>query len=514
MLQKNKFKIFCIVSIVLLIVALYFGCLSWLFFVDLRRGDYNYGYLIPLISGYLIWEKRKQLKSIPSAPSWKGIILVFLGIVLFWFGELAGEFYSQYVSLWLIIVGLVWCFIGWKKIKIIFFSLIILLFMFPLPQFITNRLTLKLKLISSELSVLFLHFLNIPAYREGNIIDLGFTKLQVADACSGLRYFFPLLVMGIIMVYFYREKLWKKIIIVISTIPLSIITNSFRIAITAILYGRFGQKVAEGFLHEFSGWVIFIFNILLIMAEMWFLKNIIPLKIPETQESQKPVENSNIKIKEQKIIPLSFCILFLVIFSINVCIKFSLKLSQNQIPIKKQLSTFPLVIDGWRGKHEFLTQNLIKALDLSDYVIINYENKKGKVINFYVAYYESQTKGKSIHPPRTCLTGSGWVLKEDSTIALSLPNKSKIVVRRLYMEKMGSRQLCYYWFYIRGRVISDAYHLKLYNFIDSIIRHRTDGALIRVITPVYEYEDVKDADIRLKKFIKRIYPVLLGYLPS
>jgi len=518
MLKREKIYNSLYLGIIgLLIIATYYSTLWWLIFVDLTREDYNYGYIIPFIVCYLLWEKKDILKSVPSIPSWKGIILIISGIIIFWLGELAGEFYSQYISLWIIIVGLVWCFVGWSKLKKIIFPLMIIPLMFPLPQFINNRLTLKLKLISSKLSVLFLQFLDIPAYREGNIIDLGFTRLQVADACSGLRYLFPLLVLGIIMVYFYKEKLWKKLIIVLSTIPLSIITNALRIAITGILYKKVGQEVAEGFFHAFSGWLIFILNMLIILGEMWLLKKIFPYTSFNTKTPDK-AKNKNEHKDEKLNAPLkpsylTFIAIF-IIFFLNTCMVYSIKLTQKKIPINKALSTFPVAVDGWKGTHDYLTKDIINALDLSDYVILNYQNSEGKTVNFYVAYYEIQTKGKSIHSPRSCFTGSGWVLKQDGLKKVRLSNNKTIVVRRLYMEKTGNRQICYYWFYLRGRVISDAYHVKFFNFLDSITRHRTDGALIRIVTPIYNFEMVRDADKRLENFIRMIYPILNKYLPA
>ena len=146
--------------------------------------------------------------------------------------------------------------------------------MFPLPNFLHTKISVKLKLISSQIGVDMIQLYGLSAYREGNVIDLGFTQLQVVDACSGLRYLFPLLIMGLLLAYFYRAAFWKKIVLVISTVPLTIITNSLRIALTGIFFGIWGPKVANGFFHGFSGWFIFMTSLLILMFEMWILKKI------------------------------------------------------------------------------------------------------------------------------------------------------------------------------------------------------------------------------------------------
>ena len=164
--------------------------------------------------------------------------------------------------------------LGWQKLKIILFPLILILTMFPPPYFLNTRISLKLKLVSSQLGVGIMQFCGMSAYREGNVIDLGFTQLQVVDACSGLRYLFPLIVLGILLAYFYKAAFWKKAVLVISTVPISIVVNGIRIALVGMLYPIFGPKVAEGFFHDFAGWFIFMVSLGILLAEMWVLKKV------------------------------------------------------------------------------------------------------------------------------------------------------------------------------------------------------------------------------------------------
>ena len=233
--------------------------------------DFNYCYLIIPIVLYLIWEKKDRLTAVPSQPSWVGFLPLGLGLVFFWLGELGGEFYSMYLASWLLFVGLCWMHLGWEKLKIIWFPVVFLLAMFPPPNAINFPLTLKFKILSSKIGVWIIQTYGLSAYREGNVIDLGFTQLQVVDACSGLRFLYPLIIMALLLAYFYRASFWKRAILVISAVPITIITNSLRIAMTGILFKHFGAATAEGFFHGFSGWFIFMFALAILLFEMWVL---------------------------------------------------------------------------------------------------------------------------------------------------------------------------------------------------------------------------------------------------
>lgn len=504
-----------------LLAGMYYSAYFWLIGKDWPREDYNYCYLIPLVVLYLIWEKKDELASEPAVPSWGGLFFLVPGILLFWVGELAGELYSLYISSWLVAVGILWMHIGWKKLKVIAFALFMVLTMFPLPHFLNAKLTFGLKLVSSKLGVAMLHLYGMSAYREGNIIDLGFTRLQVVDACSGLRYLFPLLVMGILISYFYRAALWKRLVLVLSTIPLTILVNSLRIALTGVIHQYWGAEVAEGFFHGFSGWLIFMFTLIVLLAEVWVLMRIAPGPSESFFARPAPVmRNEGIAeaptgerqwagfLKPPQFIAAMF---FLVLtFGIYQTVDF-----REKIPMSRPFSEFPLAVGSWAGTSQVLEQDIIRELDLSDYVMIDYRDGNGRNVNFYVAWYESQRRGESIHSPETCMPGSGWTFIQAGAASVPLPQQGKAMqVNRGVMEKSGSMQVSYFWFPARGRILTNAWEMKLYTFWDSLTRQRTDGALVRLITPVYPNEKTEDAEARLQGFTALIVPVLDTFLPK
>ena len=484
-----------------------------------RKEDYNYCYLVPFIVLYLIWEKRQDFVRLPVKPSWVGVFSLTLGIVFYFLGQLGGEYYTIYISSWFLLIGICWMHLGWRKIKTIAFPLIFILSMFPPPAFVNNRLSLYLKLVSSKLGVSMLQLSGMTAYREGNVIDLGFTKLQVVDACSGLRYLIPLIVLGLLIAYFFKSPFWKKAILVVSTIPISIFTNSLRIASVGFLYQYWGPAVAEGFFHDFSGWFIFMFSFAILIIEMEILKRIFPQKMslekqqsrtpafPETQSSLNTYpDNSSLFTPLRQ--PHFWCAI--------ICLGVTLSATQGinfreKIPITKSLNHFPLHLNGWSGSTQLLEPKIIEALDFSSYTMIDYKNQKDQHVNFYVAYYESQRKGESIHSPASCLPGGGWAFRQSGTVSIPYKN-THMQVNRALMQKGNVKQLVYYWFPQRGRNLTNAYQLKFFAFWDALTRQRTDGSLVRLITPIYESE--QKAEERLLQFTEDVIPTLNTFLPQ
>jgi exosortase D (VPLPA-CTERM-specific) len=326
------------------------------------------------------------------------------------------------------------------------------------------------------------------------------------------------------MAYFFKDHIWKRALLLVSSVPLAILTNSMRIALTAVLHKYFGSDVAQGFFHSFSGLLIFVFCIPVLVIEMKILEKLPPHdeKIESKSEKvQAKLSVSNFTQKEKKISPSASLgqPIFIVAMSFLMA---TLALSQSiefreKIPTKKPLDQFPLKFSDWSAEsRQSMAQGFLDELDLSEYVIADYQNGKGKQINTYVAYYERQSKGKSIHSPATCLPGSGWSFDQSGTVHISglSGNPETMEVNRAVMQYGRSTQIAYYWFPQRGRILNNAYQLKIYNFWDALTMQRTDGALIRLITPVYEYEKLADADARLQNFMKEFVPVLEEFIPG
>ena len=189
---------------------------------------------------------------------------------------------------------------------------------------------------------------------------------------------------------------------------------------------------------------------------------------------------------------------------------------REKIPIKKSFETFPLALGEWQGTRQQLSPSIIDSLDVSDYAVIDFSDQAGQTVNFYVAYYESQRKGESIHSPATCIPGSGWEFKNMGLkkIITDGPHHTHLPVREAIIQKSNFKQLVFYWFPQRDRILTNPFQLKIYNFWDALTRQRTDGALVRLITPIGSNENLKDAEGRLTLFAQQLVPVLDEFIPQ
>lgn len=479
-----------------------------------ERDDYSYCYLIPFIVLYLLWEKKNYFLDKIAMPDWKGMILLVIGIAFYWLGELGGEFYIIYLSSWFILVGICVLNMGIRKVKTIIFPLFFILTMFPLPNFFNFKITLILKIISSKLGVMMMQVYGMSAYREGNVIDLGFTKLQVVDACSGLRYLFPMIVLSILLAYFYKARWWKKLVLVLSSVPLTILTNSLRIALTGILSEKFGSKVVEGFFHDFEGWLIFMITLGILLGEMWILEKLFKNKdaIEIIDYGDKESIDAGEALKQGSVLIRPQFLVSVVLLSLTLGLTQGIEF-REAVPMNRSFSEFPMKVGEWVGSRQLMELKFVEELDFSDYIMADYKDESGKIVNFYVAYYASQRKGESIHSPASCLRGGGWSFNQAGSAHIVLKDGSMMPVNRAVIEKAPVKQLSYYWFPSRDRILTNAYQMKLYNFWDALTRQRTDGSLVRVITLVYPDESLEAAEKRMQAFISDINPVLKEFLP-
>ncbi len=504
-------------AVAALAVYIYYDSLELMVTWWSNREEYSHGFLIPLITGYLIWQRSDRLREMPMRGSWLGVGLAIFGLGLFLLGELSTIYTVVQYGFVFFVMGATWAYIGTAAFRIIAIPLLLLFFMVPFPNFIYNTLSAKLQLLSSEIGVAVIRAFGISVYLEGNVIDLGSYKLQVVEACNGLRYLFPLMTLGVIVAYFYHAALWKRLLIFFSTIPITILMNSFRIGVIGVMVDNWGQSMAEGFLHDFEGWVIFMACFGILFIEMWLLMRlsrdrrplaeVFGIDPPRPRQPDVPVQ--------VRALPAS-AIALLVLTAAAVLPAKSLPHRIEDTPQRTLFSAFPLEIEDWRGRSETMETIYLDALKLTDYALINYRHGEQPPVNFYVAYYESQKKGQSAHSPKSCLPGGGWVMETfgQRTIDGVSVNGAPLTVNRTLISYGESRQLVYYWFQQRGRLLSNEYLVKWFVFWDALTRNRTDGALVRLIVPLPKGQDVDEADAALSAFAAAVVPLLPAYVPN
>jgi exosortase A len=240
-----------------------FALLYWRVLVSLvdawaNDGNYSHGFLIVPIALYLVWERREQLTRLVRKPSYAGLLLVLAGVGLLTAGTLGAELFLTRVSILFVVAGTIVFLLGWSYLRELVFPVTFLLLMIPLPALVFNQVALPLQLFASRAGEMVLMALGIPVLREGNVIVLAHTTLEVAEACSGIRSLVSLITLGVVYGYFVDSRFLVRAIIALSTIPVAILANGLRVAGTGVAAQYFGADAAEGFFHTFSGWVMFI----------------------------------------------------------------------------------------------------------------------------------------------------------------------------------------------------------------------------------------------------------------
>lgn len=489
--------------------------------------EYSYAYLIPPITAWLLWQRRAELSAANPGPSWWGVLVLAAGLTLALFGELSTIYTVIQYGLIVCIYGIALTLTGWRGMRIMWAPLLYLVFMVPLPNFLYQGLSGHLQLISSQLGTSVIRFFGLPVFLEGNVIDLGVYKLQVVEACNGLRYLFPLLSFGYLCSLLYKGPWWHKVILMLSTLPITVAVNSFRIGMTGILVNYWGIEQAEGFLHLFEGWIIFLAAVAILFAEMWLLARVTgrggsladllnvdalwPQRRPQPASGQRPPVPAR-RWLSGSVLTAAALLVFAALAGVAAPAR------TEFIPDRpRDFATFPMGLGDWQGHEQQMEQIYVDALKFDDYLLADYWRKGTPGgVNLYVAYYNSQRKGASVHSPRSCIPGGGWEISRLETVTLpgAAPSGADLHVNKVIISRGSERQLVYYWFDQRGRQMTNEYYVKLMLFWDALTRHRTDGALVRLVTPLRTEESVADAEKRLQDFVQAAYPQVSSRIPG
>lgn len=478
--------------------------------------EFSYGYIIPPLVVFLIWQKKDTLERLPFTGSWLGVLLTFVGIFLFLIGDLSTIYVLVQYGFVFVLAGAALALMGRHGFRAIGLPMALLLFMIPLPQFFLKTISQELQLFSSEIGVAVIRLFGISVFLEGNVIDLGAMKLQVVEACSGLRYLFPLMTLGFIAAYFFKAPLWQRAVVFLSTIPITVLMNSLRIGIIGVLVEHWGPSQTEGFLHDFEGWVVFMACTGVLIGEMWLLNHFVGGRLPwrEAFGLELPTATPGAKPACRRSLPPSyFGVIALAV--LGAALSLILPHRVESAPARSDFATFPLRVGEWEGVGDRIEQIYLDELKLDDYLLVNYRRVSEPLVNLYVAYYGSQRKGESAHSPKTCMPGGGWRISSfEAAVVDRVPRGVRLPVNRAIIEHGEQKQLVYYWFQQRGRIITNEYLVKWFIFWDALTRNRSDGAMVRLVTPLLSGEDMNHADARLSSFVREVAPLLERYVPN
>lgn len=518
-LHLSAAVLYCLLAVVCVATFVPFArVLGELYGVWNLQPEYSHGVIIPFLSAYLIWRRRDELRQLPFTGSWGGLVILCLGLALRWVGETTTMRTIEHYALLVVIYGAVLALIGPALFRKLWVPLLLLIFAMPLPTFFDSAVSLQLRLWSSQLGVWFIRAAGVSVLLEGNVIDLGGYKLEVADACSGLRYLLPLMTLAFIMAYLYRAPLWKRAVVFLSSIPITVLMNSLRIGFIGITVDRWGQSMAEGLLHDFEGWIVFMFSTAAVFGVALGLSKLGTAGRPEALFSFGPGASTAKPAARApdaaQVVPASFIAVTVLIVA-DAIFGTAIPVPTLNAPARASFDVFPTRIGDWVGQREPLDAMYLNTLMLDDYVQSNFRSPDGHVINFYSAYYSRQDLDRHVHSPRECIPGGGWEIQQLATRPFpGTAAGSTFLANRAIIGQGNDRAIVYYWFQARERRVTNDYKMKWYLWWDALTRRRTDGALVRFVAPLTANDTEAAVDARVMAFAAKLNPLLPHYIPE
>jgi exosortase D (VPLPA-CTERM-specific) len=467
--------------------------------------NYSHGLLVPFIIGYIIWIEFDELKKAVSAQRFGlGLSIIISAILMLLLGVLSAEIFSQRVSFALILFGIVIYFFGTKILQLLVVPFVLLLLSIPIPQIIFNKIAFPLQIWASQAAVWGIRLFEVPTVRKGNVIEIlpnGATQiiaLEVVEACSGIRSLMTLVTLALILAYFTREKqhnandgwnaycksfdFWRTVILMFSAIPIAVLTNAARVTATGVLTYYYGKQATEGTWHDLSGWLVYLVALILLIAVNFALKKIqnSRFKIQNSTEEKEKIFASSLRCSSSKIITLVAVLVIGGIF-INW-----LERRGEALFERKSLTEMSLQLGDWKQKGSEIRfdEQTEGVLRVSDYTMREYLAPNGRLANIYVGYYASQRTGATYHSPQNCLPGAGWVMRQPETIEVKTPDGKTFNANRYIIENGIYKEVMIYWYQGRGRIEASEYRDKINTVWDSVLRRRSDGAMVRVMTSV------------------------------
>jgi len=226
--------------------------------------NFSHGFFVPLFSGFVIWQERSRLRALSPHPSWSGLLFLALGLCMLIVGQMGAELFFSRLSLLIVLAGLIVLFFGWNFFRALLLPWAFLLLMIPIPAIVFNQITFPLQILASKVASTTLPWMGVPVLREGNVIVLPAMALEVAEACSGIRSLMSLTTLTVIYGYLMERRAGVRVLLAVASVPIAVAANSLRIVGTGLLVQYWDPQKAQGFFHEFSGWLIFVVSLVML----------------------------------------------------------------------------------------------------------------------------------------------------------------------------------------------------------------------------------------------------------
>ena len=475
--------------------------------------QFSHGLLVPFISGYLAWQRRKELQATPVHSSPWGTLLILPAIGSALVGKAIGDAFTERVGMVLCLSGGVWLLFGWQIFKRLSFPLSYLMLMIPLPYVIVNEVAFKLRIIDAAVAAPVLRLLGVPVYRENYLLHLPDITLEVADLCSGISSVFSLFALGGAYVFFSPMRPKLKLLAVLSTVPFAVIINLLRIIITAALSYYVSLSVLNMLIHELTGTITFFIALTLFIVLCEFLQRRFRLKAPDS--ARRGIEKSAVKDGTRSVASgrswqptlLGMALLIPAVFlSTNITAQSEKFLLNELSSIATQLLSYQ--VDESKGAGFYKDPGA--DVELSKV----YSSAQSAPIELYIGYRGKIQGDKRLKSPRLGFPyGWNYVWIEPAQVVSS---NAKIPINANWMLTQNSqhRVLVLYWFQVGEETFGGEFEKRLIQIRNALFFARSDGAVVRLATPLTNSDTIDEAKNRLAAFAGELHPRLRGVLPQ
>ena len=481
--------------------------------------EYSHGPLIPLLSGFLFLRHLKEVPVTRGAmpDRWPGVLLIIAALLLGGIGKFARIPDVVAYAMIGFIGGVVLVSFGWRRGYAFWPAVLHLVFMLPLPGTIYWKLSTFLQGVSSVFGVWMIRLMDIPVYLDGNIIDLGVYKLHVAEACSGLRYLFPIMSFSYVFATLYRGPVWHKAVLLLSAAPLAVLMNSVRIGIIGIVVNYTGLEHVEGITHLLEGWVIFITCVLLLFLMAKLMLMLQPVRMSLAESLDLSFDGLGGQMARLRFVEPSAAMIVSTALIATSAVGWHFLPNRQEPAFDRQpLALISPVFGDWRlSATQMLEPSIERVLGADDYISAHFvRGETEPFTEVFIAWYQDQTRG-GIHSPEVCLPGGGWEMAEivRTDVGHLIDRPGELPINRAIIQKGESKLLVYYWFEQYGGRSSSDFVAKLALLKNAMIYGRTDGALVRMLTPIQPGESAAMAEARLQDLLVPLMQDLNRHVP-
>gem|GEM_PF-282150 len=437
-----------------------------------NNDTYSYGFVIPWISLYLVWVRRKRLTAIPVLPNplW-GLPICLGGIVLLVLGKAGGINVLQELSLLVTLLGIVLLLLGHRILRSIWFPLAYLFLMVPVWDFALDRLHLPFQMFSAALGTEMMHWMAVPSFRQGNLIELPNVSIEVAKACSGVNYLIAVVALGIPAAYYFLEGWGPRVLLVSFAVLIAALGNSVRVALIGLLsYHGIGGNI-HGPFHILQGLSVSIVGYAALFSGLSVLSRGHG-RMRAVEEEPRHLSAARLE-RSQEVSPSLIFTLLILLTGAGVYSVYGLS-STN--PPDLSISAFPIQLGPWKGRDVPSAFPIFRDLGADQEISRKYETPAGEAVTLYIGYFEHQDQDKKMTSYKSEGLDEGAI-----KIRLEYPRGSLAVNQSI--QRVGShRMLVLTWYEVDGRMMANRYLAKAYTAWEALTRRKSDGAVIILAT--------------------------------